>query len=216
MNFLVEFMIRIKRPFSSVSLLIAFLGRQNRGWNRWNSSFVTLFRAFSLPFSTYGSLCLLTRTLIIFYTFNVALSSQLRCGEEDFWVFVQIRGKSKKSVSWSRPHREVRFFAWRSACLKYHISSIFKCCKILTIFAVFCGKFWSEKFSSFLKMDQNWFYLIKQASDMSKIKLSFIIYAGFLNKTTKTTNNLTNEQPSSHFFPTDPLCKNTLALLSAF
>ena len=59
----------------------------------------------------------------------------------------EIRGQSKKSVSWSRPYREVRFFAWCSACLKYHISSIFRCCKILTIFAVFCGKFWSEKFS---------------------------------------------------------------------
>ena len=54
-------------------------------------------------------------------------------------------------------------------------------------------------------MDQNWFYLIEQASDMSKIKLSFIIYACCLNKTTKTINKLTNEQPSSHFFLTDPL-----------
>ena len=27
-----------------------------------------------------------------------------------------IRGKSKKSVSWSRPHREVRVFTWCSAC----------------------------------------------------------------------------------------------------
>ena len=54
-------------------------------------------------------------------------------------------------------------------------------------------------------MDQNWFYLIEQASDMSKIKLLFIIYACCLNKTTKTLNKLTNEQPSSHFFLTDPL-----------
>ena len=54
-------------------------------------------------------------------------------------------------------------------------------------------------------MDQNWLYLIEQASDMSKIELSFIIYACCLNKTTKTTNELTNEQPSSHFFLTDPL-----------
>ena len=54
-------------------------------------------------------------------------------------------------------------------------------------------------------MDQNWFYLIEQASDMSKIELSFIIYACCLNKTAKTTNKLTNEQPSSHFFLTDPL-----------
>ena len=53
----------------------------------------------------------------------------------------EIRGKSKKSVSWSKPRREMRFFAWCSACLKYHILSIFRCCKILTIFAVFYGKF---------------------------------------------------------------------------
>ena len=42
---------------------------------------------------------------------------------------------------------------------------------------------------------------------MSKIKLLFIIYAYCLNKTTKTINELTNEQPSSHFFLTDPLQK---------
>ena len=54
-------------------------------------------------------------------------------------------------------------------------------------------------------MVQNWFYLIEQASDMSKIKLFFIIYACSLNKTTKTINKLTNEQPRSHFFLTDPL-----------
>ena len=40
-------------------------------------------------------------------------------------------------------------------------------------------------------MDQNWFYLIEQASDMSKIKLSFIIHACCLNKTTKTINKWT-------------------------
>ena len=64
-------------------------------------------------------------------------------------VFEQVRGKSKKSVSWSRLCREVRFFAWCSACLKYQILYIFRCCKILTIFAVFHGKFWSENFPSF-------------------------------------------------------------------
>ena len=57
----------------------------------------------------------------------------------------------------------------------------------------------------FLKMGQNLFYLIEQASDMSKINITFIIYACCLNKTTKTINKLTNEQPSSHFFLTDPL-----------
>ena len=54
-------------------------------------------------------------------------------------------------------------------------------------------------------MDQNWFFLIEQASDMSKIIFSFIIYTCCLNKTTKTINKLTNEQPRSHFFLTDPL-----------
>ena len=57
-------------------------------------------------------------------------------------------------------------------------------------------------------MDQNWFYLIEQASDMTKIKLSFIIYACCLNKTTTKINKLTNEQLSSHFLLTDPLLKN--------
>ena len=54
-------------------------------------------------------------------------------------------------------------------------------------------------------MDQNLFYLKEQASDMSKIKLSFIIHAYCLNKTTKAINKSTNEQPSSHFFLTDPV-----------
>ena len=54
-------------------------------------------------------------------------------------------------------------------------------------------------------MDQNWFYLIEQASDVSKIIFSFIIYAYCLNKRTETINKLKNEQPSPHFFLTDPL-----------
>ena len=62
-------------------------------------------------------------------------------------------------------------------------------------------------------MDKNWFYLIEQASDMSKNKLSFIICACCLNKTTKTSNELTNEQPSSHFFLTDPLSDVALITL---
>ena len=64
-------------------------------------------------------------------------------------------------------------------------------------------------------MDQNWFYLIEQASDMSKIKPSFIIYACCLNKTTKTINELTNEQPRSQFFLTDPLSSTTTATSSS-
>merc|ERR1712081_88409 len=47
--------------------------------------------------------------------------------------------------------------------------------------------------------------MIDQAFDMSKIKLLLIIYVCCLNKTTKTINELTNEQPRSHFFLTDPL-----------
>ena len=39
---------------------------------------------------------------------------QLRCNASIFRQY-QIRGYSKKSVSWSRPRREVRFFAWCSA-----------------------------------------------------------------------------------------------------
>ena len=93
----------------------------------------------------------------------------------------------------------MRFFAW---C--WHVWNI-------TIW-VFLGHFccisleileW--KFFKFVKMDQNLFHLIKQASAMSKIKLSVIVYACCLNKTTKTMNKLTNEQPSSHFFLTNPL-----------
>ena len=38
-----------------------------------------------------------------------------------------------------------------------------------------------------------------------KNQIFFIIYACSLNKTTKTINELTNEQPRSHFFLTDPL-----------
>jgi len=64
----------------------------------------------------------------------------------------------------------------------------------------------------FLKMGQSWFCLIEQASDMSKIKLLLIIYVCCLNKTTKTINELTNEQPRSHFFLTDPLL-NSAALI---
>ena len=57
----------------------------------------------------------------------------------------------------------------------------------------------------FLKINQNWFYLIEQASDMSKITLSVIVYAWCLNKTTINTYNKTNEQFSSHFFLVHPI-----------
>ena len=62
-------------------------------------------------------------------------------------------------------------------------------------------------------MGQNRFNLIEQTSDMLKIQFSFIIYACCLNKTTKTINKLTNEQPSSHFLVArtqlyKPLCRS--------
>ena len=48
-----------------------------------------------------------------------------------------IWGGPKKSKSCSRPAREVRFFAWYSACLKKHIYSDIRPCKILTFFVVY-------------------------------------------------------------------------------
>ena len=56
--------------------------------------------------------------------------------------------------------------------------------------------------------------MIEQAYRMSKIKLLFIIYVCCLNKTTKTINKLTNEQPRSHFFFTDPLQDRALTTKS--
>ena len=86
----------------------------------------------------------LSKILIIKKILKVEMDLIMECQKN-------VRDQSKKSVSRSRPHREVRFFAWCSACLKYYILSIFRYCKILTIFAVFHGKFWSEIFSSFQK-----------------------------------------------------------------
>ena len=48
-----------------------------------------------------------------------------------------IWGGPKKSKSCSRPAREVRFLAWRSACLKKHIFSDIRHNKILTFFVVY-------------------------------------------------------------------------------
>ena len=62
------------------------------------------------------------------------------------------------------------------------------------------------KFFKFLKMDQSWFYLIEQASDMSKITLSFIFYAWSLIKTITKINKPTNEQFNIHFFWLTPCC----------
>ena len=48
-----------------------------------------------------------------------------------------IWGGPKKSKSCSRPAREVRCLAWCSACLKKHIYSDIRHCKILTFFVVY-------------------------------------------------------------------------------
>ena len=76
--------------------------------------------------------------------------------------------------------------------------------KFWPILLYFMGNIGVKIFQVF-KNGSNWFYLIEQASDMSKIKLLLIFYVCCLNKTTKTINELTNEQPRSHFFLTDPL-----------
>ena len=88
----------------------------------------------------------------------------------------------------------MRFFAWCQYVWNITIWVFLGhfCCISLEILE------W--KFFKFVKMDQNLFHLIKQAFVMSKIKHSVIVYACCLNKTTKTMNKLTNEQPSSHFF----------------
>ena len=65
------------------------------------------------------------------------------CLPLDIWF---LTGHSKKSVSWSRPRRKVRFLAWCSACLKKHIWSVFRHCKFLTIFAAFHGNFRKKNF----------------------------------------------------------------------
>ena len=65
---------------------------------------------------------------------------------------------------------------------------------MLQNFDHFCCISWEIlewKIFKILKMDQNWFYLIEQASDISKIIFSFIIYAYRLNKTIKTINKWT-------------------------
>ena len=52
----------------------------------------------------------------------------------------------------------------------------------------------------FLKIDQNQFYLIEQASGILQIILLIIVYAWFLNKTIANINKLTNEQFISFFY----------------
>ena len=57
-------------------------------------------------------------------------------------------------------------------------------------------------FGKLLEMEQNWVYLIEQASGMSKITLSVIFYAPCLNKTTIKSNK---KKFCWHFFLDDPL-----------
>ena len=59
---------------------------------------------------------------------------------------------------------------------------------------------WKKKFFKLLKMEQNWFYLIEQASEISKITISVIVYAPCLNKTTKKTNKKQMNSSADTFF----------------
>ena len=49
-------------------------------------------------------------------------------------------------------------------------------------------------------MEQNWFYLIKQASEISKITLSVIVFAPCLNKTIINTNKKQMNSSADTFF----------------
>ena len=49
-------------------------------------------------------------------------------------------------------------------------------------------------------MEQNSFHLIEQASEMSKITVSVIVYAPFLNKTTIKTNKKQMNSSADTFF----------------
>ena len=51
-----------------------------------------------------------------------------------------------------------------------------------------------------LKMEQNEFYLVKQASEISKITLSVIVYAPCLNKTPVKTNKKQMNSSADVFF----------------
>ena len=68
-------------------------------------------------------------------------------------LYKRIRGYSKKSVSWYRPRRDMRFFAWCSLCVKQHIWEVFRHSKFLTIFAVFHGNSRKKKFLKLLNVE---------------------------------------------------------------
>ena len=78
-----------------------------------------------------------------------------------------------------------------------------KCFLTLQIFDHFCCFSWEfleKKKFKLLKMKQNQFYLIKQASEMSKITFSVIVYAPSLNKTTIKSNKKQKISSADTFF----------------
>ena len=71
-------------------------------------------------------------------------------------------------------------------------------------FGHFCCISWEfleQKIFKFLKIDRNWFYLIEQASDMSKITFSVIVYAWCLNKN-KNKHKQMNSSALTFFWST--------------
>ena len=59
-------------------------------------------------------------------------------------------------------------------------------------------------------MDQNSFHLIEQATEMSKITLSVIVYAPCLSKTIIKTNKKQMNSSADTFFLNDPLHRNKI------
>ena len=119
----------------------------------------------------------------------------------------EIRGQSKKSVSWSRPYREVGFF-----CMVFSMSQIshfkyFHVVKFWLFLLYFMRNFGVKAFQIFKNGSK---LVLPDRTGIWHVKNQTFIYhfACCLNKTTKTINKLTNEQPSSHFFLTDPLYWN--------
>ena len=125
-----------------------------------------------------------------------------------------IKGHSKKSLLWTRPLREMRFFGVQHVAI-----NTFEVFSDVANFGYFCcisWEFFEQKNFKLLKMDRNRIYLINWTSDISKITFPFIFYACCLNKTTKNTNKKTSEQFSWHFFLNNPLSSQFLLLFSLF
>ena len=68
----------------------------------------------------------------------------------------------------------------------------------------FMGIF-GKKILKLLKMERNWCYLIEQASEMSKITLSVIVYAPCPSKTIIKTNKKQMNSSADTFLLNDPL-----------